>query len=106
LGLFMLLRRKGTSSHKLLGRLWVAVMTLAAVSSFWLTGMSNGFSIIHVLSIWTLLAMALAVYFIRKGNVKQHRRFMVGTYLGLVGAGIGALVPGRTLYRFFLALLA
>ena len=92
-----MLRAKGSASHRLLGRVWVALMSLAAVSSFWLTGLSDGFSVIHLLSIWTLVAMALAIYFVRKGNVKSHKRFMVGTYLGLAGAGIGALMPGRTL---------
>jgi uncharacterized membrane protein len=97
LGPLMLLRAKGTYSHRLLGRAWVALMSVAALSSFWLTGLREGLSLIHLLSIWTLVAMALAIYFIRKGKVKQHKRFMLGTYLGLVGAGIGALMPGRTL---------
>jgi uncharacterized membrane protein len=57
--------------------------------------------VIHILSAWTLVAMALAIYFIRKGDVKHHKRFMIGTFLGLAGAGIGALAPGRLLYRFF-----
>ncbi len=98
-----MLRAKGSASHRLLGRVWVALMSLAAVSSFWLTGLSDGFSVIHPLSIWTLVAMALAIYFVRKGNVKSHKRFMVGTYLGLAGAGIGALMPGRTLFQVFLS---
>lgn len=98
-----MLRAKGSASHRLLGRVWVALMSLAAVSSFWLTGLSDGFSVIHLLSIWTLVAMALAIYFVRKGNVKSHKRFMVGTFLGLAGAGIGALMPGRTLFQVFLS---
>jgi uncharacterized membrane protein len=92
LGAVIMLRAKGTQ-HRLLGRIWVAVMTLAALSSFWLTGLRDGFSVIHLLSVWTLVAMALAIYFIRKGKVAQHKRFMVGTFLGLAGAGIGALMP-------------
>jgi uncharacterized membrane protein len=98
LGVVMVLRAKGTPSHRLLGRLWVALMSVAALSSFWLTGLSEGFSVIHLLSVWTLVAMALAIYFIRTGKVKSHKRFMVGTFLGLAGAGTGALMPGRTLF--------
>jgi uncharacterized membrane protein len=94
-------RTKGTASHRLTGRIWVGLMTLAALSSFWLTGLRAGFSLIHLLSVWTLVAMALAIYFIRRGDVKHHRRFMIGTFLGLAGAAIGALAPGRMLYRFF-----
>jgi uncharacterized membrane protein len=101
LGLLILLRRKGTESHRVLGRVWVALMSIAAVSSFGPTGLRAGFSVIHLLSVWTLVAMALAIHFIRKGDVKRHKAFMVGTFLGLVGAAIGAMAPGRLLYRFF-----
>jgi uncharacterized membrane protein len=98
LGLLIMARAKGTASHRILGRAWAALMSIAAVSSFWLTGLRDGLSVIHLLSVWTLVAMALAIYFIRKGDVKRHKRFMIGTFLGLAGAGIGALAPGRLLY--------
>jgi uncharacterized membrane protein len=97
-GVAVLTRKKGTPSHKLLGRLWVGLMLIVAVTSFWIGG-----SLIHLLSVWTLISLALAVYFIRRGNVRAHKGFMVGTYVGLVGAGLGALAPGRTLYLFFFA---
>ena len=38
LGGFMLIRRKGTISHRLFGWIWVALMLTAAISSFWVTG--------------------------------------------------------------------
>jgi uncharacterized membrane protein len=101
IGAAVLLRPKGTDSHKLLGRAWVGAMLIVAVSSFWIR--RDGFSWIHLLSIWTLISLACAVWFIRRGNVRAHRGFMVGTFLGLAGAGIGALAPGRLLYRFFLS---
>ena len=101
----MLLRRKGTSSHKVLGRIWVALMATVALSSFWIFEIRRGAgpSLIHLLSVWTLVSLALAVYFIRRGNVRAHRGFMIGTLVGLVVAGAFALAPGRALYRFFLA---
>jgi uncharacterized membrane protein len=95
LGAAVLLRRKGTASHKLLGRSWVALMLIVAISSFWIR--RDGFSWIHLLSIWTLISLACAVWFIRRGNVRAHQGFMIGTFLGLVGAGIGAFAPGRLL---------
>jgi uncharacterized membrane protein len=97
-GAAVLARSKGTPSHKLLGRIWVALMLVVAISSFWIGG-----SLIHLLSVWTLISLALAVYFIRRGNVRAHKGFMIGTFLGLAGAGLGALAPGRTLYLFFFA---
>ena len=105
LGTVVLARRKGTRSHKALGTIWVALMTLVAVSSFWIFEIRKGAgpSWIHVLSAWTLVSLACALYYIRQGNVRAHRRFMIGTFLGLAGAGLGALAPGRVLYRLLLA---
>ena len=104
-GALVLARTKGTRSHKTLGRLWVGLMLVVALSSFWILEIRDGagFSVIHLLSAWTLVSLALAVYFIRRGNVRAHKGFMVGTFLGLAGAGLGALAPGRALYLFLFA---
>ena len=104
-GSLVLARRKGTLSHKALGRVWVALMAVVALSSFWIFQIRNGAgpSFIHLLSAWTLISLACAIYFIRRGNVRAHKGFMIGTFLGLAGAGLGALAPGRMLYRLLLA---
>jgi uncharacterized membrane protein len=104
----VLLRRKGTASHKRLGRTWVALMAAVALSSFWIFEIRHGAgpSAIHLLSAWTLISLALAVWFIRRGNVRAHRGFMIGTFIGLGAAGLGTLAPGRALYRFFFAFFA
>src|SRR6266496_3359675 len=96
-----LLRPKGTAGHKLLGRTWVPLMAAVALSSFWIFELRHGAgpSPIHLLSAWTLISLALAVWFIRRGNVRAHRGFMIGTFIGLAAAGLGALAPGRALYR-------
>jgi uncharacterized membrane protein len=103
LGVTVLLRAKGTASHTLLGRTWVAAMVGVAVSSFWIFEIRHGAgpSWIHLLSVWTLISLGLAVWFIRRGNVQAHKAFMIGTFLGLAGAGLGALAPGRALSRLF-----
>ena len=96
-GVLVLSRRKGTSSHKLLGRLWVAAMVAVAVSSFWIFEIRRGAgpSWIHLLSAWTLISLVAAVWFIRRGNVRAHQGFMVGTFAGLAIAGL--LAGGRAL---------
>ncbi|HEX4926629.1 MAG TPA: hypothetical protein VFV74_01375 [Burkholderiales bacterium] len=47
------------------------------------------------------MSLAGALYSIRRGNVRAHRNF--GTFLGLAGAGVFALGPGRLLYRLLFA---
>ena len=96
-GAVVLSRRKGTSSHKLLGRIWVAAMVAVAVSSFWIFEIRRGAgpSWIHLLSVWTLISLAAAVWFIRRGNVRAHQGFMLGTFAGLAIAGM--LAGGRAL---------
>jgi len=99
IGVLNLARSKGTRPHRVLGWIWIVLMSAAALSSFWIFGIRNGAgpSLVHLLSVWTLIALACAIYFIRRGNVRAHRAFMIGTFLGLVGAGWGALAPGRLL---------
>ncbi len=105
LGGVVLARRKGTRSHKILGRTWALLMAAVALSSFLIFEIRHGAgpSFVHLLSVWTLISLACAIYFIRRGNVRAHRGFMIGTFLGLAGAGAGALAPGRALYAFFFA---
>jgi uncharacterized membrane protein len=104
IGVAQLAAPKGTRPHKRLGWIWVLAMVTAAVSSFWVMEIRNGagWSVIHLLSVWVLVAMALALWHIRRGNVRAHKRYMVGTLLGLAGAGAGALLPGRFLAQLFL----
>jgi uncharacterized membrane protein len=101
LGIAMLVRTKGTPSHKLLGRAWVLLMAAVALTSFWIFEIRAGAgpSGIHLLSVWTLISLVCAVWFIRRGNIRAHRGFMVGALLGLAGAGIGAFAPDRLLAK-------
>ena len=104
LGGGQLLRPKGTTAHKLLGRLWMGMMVVAAVSSFRLHGTNEwfmGFGPIHILSVWVLVCVVVSVSAARRGNIRRHRGFAVGAFWGTVGAGIGALaVPGRLLHQW------
>lgn len=98
IGVAQMLQPKGTRPHRILGWAWVVAMAVAAISSFWIFGINNsGFSAIHLLSVLVLFNLACAIWFIRRGNVRAHKKFMVGTLIGLAGAGVGALMPGRFL---------
>ena len=103
IGAVQLAAPKGTRPHRLLGWVWVLSMVAAAVSSFWVMELRKGagWSVIHLLSAWVLVAMSLAIWHIRRGNVRAHQRYMVGTLVGLLAAGAGALMPGRFLAQLF-----
>ena len=102
IGVAQLFMTKGTRLHKVMGWVWVLAMVVVAVSSFWILEIRKGagWSVIHLLSAWTLISLACAIWYIRRGNVRAHKGFMVGTLLGLAGAGLGALAPGRFLAKF------
>jgi uncharacterized membrane protein len=92
LGAFLVLRRrKGDLQHRRLGRVWVVTMYWVAGSSFGIQELRPGhFSWIHGLSAWTIVSLTVAVWAARTGRVQTHRQFVVGSYLGLVGAGLAA----------------
>jgi uncharacterized membrane protein len=93
LGGYQLLRRpKGDLLHRRIGRLWIADMYWVTVSSFGIRRLDPGhFTWIHALSLWTILSLTLAVLAARRRNRRAHRRWAVGSYLGLLGAGIAAV---------------
>lgn len=97
LGAFVLWGRKGGRTHRLLGRIWGALMMVTALSTFWLQSLSGGWSFIHLFSVLTLVSIPLAVWNARRGNIRAHRSAMRGVYAGLISAGLLAMVPGRTL---------
>ena len=93
-----LFSKKGDKTHKIIGWIWVILMFYVAISSYWIKELNGGsYSWIHLLSIWTLISISLAIYFIRIRKVYLHKIFMVGTFIGLFFAGIFTLLPGRYL---------
>ena len=95
---------KGTSVHRLLGWLWVTLMTYVAISSFFISTIRTwrGFGPIHLLSVWTLLSLVIGVYHARAGNIRQHQRWMVTLYvLALLVTGLLTLWPGRLMHEAF-----
>jgi uncharacterized membrane protein len=102
LGPVVLWRRKGDATHKLLGRVWAALMLVTAIASAFIrtpgAGIAGtGFSFIHIFTIWTLVNVPLAVLAARRGQIARHRGMMTGLYAGLVIAGAFTMIPGRLL---------
>ncbi len=103
IGSVLMLRPKGRGLHKALGWTWVVAMGVTAISSLFVTGLNgDAFSIIHILSGWTLVALPMGVYAIRNRNVEKHRRTMAGMFFGgLIFAGALTFIPGRFMFEMF-----
>jgi uncharacterized membrane protein len=83
-------RRKGDRRHRLSGRVYVAAMVLTALTSFFLTGMTGGFSFLHALSLVTLGTLVYTFLSLRRGEIVAHLYSMTYLYGGLLTAGFFA----------------
>ena len=101
LGIVQFAAPKGTLPHRTLGWIWVGLMAVVAISSFWIhqIRLVGPWSPIHLLSIFTLTMLPLAVWRARHHDIRAHRRIMILTFTGaLVIAGLFTLVPGRIMH--------
>ena len=101
LGSIQLAAPKGTLPHRTLGWIWVILMLVVAGSSFWIHQIQlvGPWSPIHLLSIFTLIMLPIAVWRARRHRVADHRRIMTMTFVGaLVIAGLFTLLPGRIMH--------
>jgi len=102
LGAYLLLQPKGTPRHRLLGKIWLCLMVITALSSFFIhqINMFYGFSPIHLLSAYVLFGCWGAIVNARKGNIEAHKGIVRGIYfVGIVGAGLFTFIPGRIMNK-------
>lgn len=104
IGVVLLAGIKGNRLHRTLGWTWAAAMATVAVSSFFIRDMNDGaFSLIHLLSGWTLIVLPMGLYAARRHEVARHRGRMTGLFVGaLLIAGLFTFMPGRLMWRVFL----
>ena len=91
----------GTVPHRLFGWLWATLMLAVVVSSFFIHTIRlwGPWSPIHLLSIFTLIMLPLAVLRARRHEADKHRRAMSSLFVGaLVIAGVFTLLPGRIMH--------
>lgn len=103
IGAVLMLGPKGALPHKQLGWTWAGTMGTTALSSFFIQDINpGGFSFIHAISGWVLVALPAALYAARRHKVRAHRNSMIGMYVGgMFFAGAFAFTPGRLLYAVF-----
>jgi uncharacterized membrane protein len=101
LGLVQLAAPKGTLPHRTLGWIWVTLMLVVSVTAFFIHQIRlwGEWSPIHLLAIFTLIMLPVAVLAAHRHAVALHRRTMIGLFVGaLVIAGLFTLVPGRIMH--------
>ena len=101
LGLLQFAAPKGTIPHRTVGWIWVALMVAVSISAFFIHEIRlwGPWSSIHLLAIFTLAMLPLAVWHARHHAVEQHRKAMISIFLGaLVIAGLFTFVPGRIMH--------
>ena len=101
LGLAQFALPKGTTRHRIAGWTWVTLMVIVSVTAFFIHELRlwGPWSPIHLLAIFTLVMLPVAVLHARRHRVVNHKFSMIGIFLGaLVIAGLFTLVPGRIMH--------
>jgi uncharacterized membrane protein len=101
LGLVQFAAPKGTMPHRFVGWVWVVLMLAVALSAFWIHKLRlwGPWSPIHLLAIFTLIMLPLAVWYAHHHRVQQHRIAMISIFVGaLLIAGLFTLAPGRIMH--------
>lgn len=103
-GAALMTLRKGRTFHRTAGWMWVGLVSLVAGSSLFITSLNHGrWSLLHLLTGWTLIILPVGVLAARRHKVAQHRRTMMGLFYGgfAINAFI-AFIPGRTMWALFM----
>jgi uncharacterized membrane protein len=106
IGAFQLIRRKGTSAHKLLGKIYMVLMLATGLITLAMPAhvgprVLNHFGFIHIFSLLAIVNVPMAYIAARRGNIRAHRVAMLGLYFGgILIAGAFAFTPGRMLHAW------
>jgi uncharacterized membrane protein len=95
----ILLGRRGTPRHRLLGRIWVSAIVATAALSLGIRVIHHGhWSVIHLLSLFVIIQAPLIWWSARTGRLAMHRRTVRGMVTGaLLIAGFFTFPFGRLL---------
>lgn len=107
IGAYLLIVKKGTSGHRLLGKIYMTLMMTTAIITLFMPALVgpqllNHFGWIHSFSFLTIYTVPTAIIAIKKGKIKTHQRKMVLLYVGaILIAGAFTFMPGRYMHELF-----
>lgn len=106
IGTYLLINRKGTNWHKMLGKIYMILMLITAFITLFMSAvvgptLFGHFGFIHLFSLSVFYTVPTAYRAARAGNIKTHKGNMLGLYIGgMLIAGSFALMPGRLLHNW------
>jgi uncharacterized membrane protein len=100
LAFYLLGKPKGTTHHRLLGKIWCGLMVATALSALMIRGYFlpnwHGINFIHIFSLMTLVGVPRIIMSARRHDVVAHQQSVLGLcFGGLFIAGLFAFLPGR-----------
>jgi uncharacterized membrane protein len=103
LGAVLMAVRKGRTFHRVAGWTWVALVSVTAGATLFITSLNHGsWSLLHLFTGWTLIVLPLGVMAARRRQVVRHRKTMMGLFYGAFAINLGfAFLPGRALWVMF-----
>lgn len=108
IGAILMLGRKGTRLHRLLGKVYMVLMLLTALVTLLMSAnvgptIFGHFGFIHIFSVLVFYSIPAAYIAVRRGNIKAHQYHMLGVYIGgVLIAGAFAFSPGRLLHTWLI----
>ena|SRR6185503_9235136 len=99
----MFLSKKGGQSHRLIGAIYLLLMTVTATAGIFIKEVNPGhFSWLHIFVVITYFSVFSAIWSLRHNNIRGHQAAMWGLYVGgLIIAGAFTFHPGRIMHRLF-----
>ena len=100
LGAVQLAAPKGRLPHRLMGWVWIGLMSATALSALFITELNgDAFSLIHGLIPITLIGLTAAMLAVRRKNIRSHRSGMMWMFFAaLLIPGAMAMIPGRLMW--------
>ena len=104
IGTYLMVRRKGTPQHRLLGKIYLSLMVTTAIVTLFMPAkvgvrLFDHFGFIHAFSLLALYSAPTALLAARRGNIKAHRASMIGLYIGgILIAGAFTFAAGRLMH--------